>query len=849
MAQESKKTIISRRVFIRRATAGTAAMMLTPFNSLLANTAQSSWLPNAHKYRIRMIGHGHIDPVWLWRWHEGVSVVHSTFRSALERMKENSGMVFTCSSALFYQWVSENDPKMLEEVRKRVKEGRWNVVGGWWVEPDMNIPCGEAMVRQGLYGQLTLQRLLGVRAKVGFNPDSFGHTGTLPQILKKQGMENYVFMRPGPREKTIPADLFWWEAPDGSRVLTYRIQNSYNEANSVMYCIPPVLEAADKQPMKTFMAFYGVGDHGGGPTKINLRTIEEIRQEKNAPAILYSSVDAYFEEVRADKSLQLPTIKDDLQRHAVGCYTSECEIKKGNRLSESALITCEKVTSLGSFLWGVNYPSKQLTSAWEKILFLQFHDSLAGSSLVSHSQDAREGYGYVLDIAHNATYLALQKLEWQIASEDPEYNYWVVFNPHAWDIKAYIKYDTYLETKFILTTDGNNDPLPHQWVLGESQTGKRAGLVVAVNVPAIGYQQIRIQKGEPVEIEKPVKAEGHILENEFYKIQFSTHGTLGITNKENNEELFSGGLNGCKGIIIEDTSDAWGHNVTTYDKEIGAFDEANIKILESGPLKATTRVVSTYGNSRLVIDWTLFSGSRNIEANVMLDWHEKMKMLKFSFPVNVDSPVVTYEVPYGFIERELDGYENPGQRWIDITGEKQNIIYGLTVINDAKYGYNTKENDMRISIVRSAVFAHHDPKKLDPDKEYVYMDQGIQTFRMMLVPHKGSWKEANIARIAEEFISQPIVIYQGIHPGHRPKSASFLSVDQSNIVISSVKKSETGNDLIIRCVETNGLEVKATLQLPLDNKIWTGDFIANEIKTLRYNFKNGTIREVNLLEE
>ncbi len=316
-----------------------------------------------------MIGHGHIDPVWLWRWTEGVSVVHSTFRSALDRMKENPDMVFTCSSAQFYQWVADTDPKMMEEVRKRIREGRWNVVGGWWVEPDMNIPGGEAMVRQGLYGQLTLQRLVGTRAKVAFCADSFGHTGTLPQIIRKQGMENYVFMRPARQEKDLPSDLFWWEGPDGTRVLTYRIQDSYNDGRSVNRRIESILSRADQQPMNDFMAFYGVGDHGGGPTKENLRSIGEIQKEDGAPVLTYSSVDKYFQEVRADKSLTLPTIKDDLQHHAVGCYTAECAIKKGNRHSEAALVTAEKITSFGSLMWGTVYPTDKFTSAWKKILF------------------------------------------------------------------------------------------------------------------------------------------------------------------------------------------------------------------------------------------------------------------------------------------------------------------------------------------------------------------------------------------------------------------------------------------------------------------------------------------------
>jgi alpha-mannosidase len=765
-------------------------------------------------------------------------------------MKENPEMVFVSSSAQFYQWVADNDPEMLAEIRQRIKEGRWNVVGGWWIEPDMNIPSGEAMVRQGLYGQLTLQRLLGKRATVAFNPDSFGHTGSLPQIIKKQGMENYVFMRPAPHEKTLPANIFWWEGVDGTRVLTYRIMDSYNDGADVKKRIDSILKQADGQPVNSFMAFYGVGDHGGGPTKANLRSIEELKVQADAPAIAYSSVDKYFQEIRAGKTDGFPVVKDDLQHHAVGCYTIESAIKKGNCQSEAALVTAEKIAAIGSLAWAAVYPKEKFTSAWHKVLFLQFHDSLAGTSLAVHSDDAKEGYGYALNIAHDATYLALQKLEWQIPAEDPASEYIVVFNPHAWEIDAHVSYELGFGgiSSVVSVTDDAGKELPHQWTLSETATGRRRILFKA-SLPPMGYRQIRIRKGDDVQINKPATADGHVIENEYYRIRISSKGTVGIVDRETGKEVFANGETGCRAVIVEDLSDTWSHDIVAFDKEIGAFGNANIKVLENGPLKATLRVISTYGDSRLTIDWSLYAGSRKIEAKVTLDWHERLKMLKFSFPVDVDSPEATYETPYGFIVRETNGAEDPGQRWIDVTGKQNGNIYGLTVINDAKYGYDVKGNDMRISVARAAVYAHHDPFRLKPDDEYMWMDQNVQTFRMMLVPHRNTWKENDIPRISAEFLSVPEAIYQGIHPGSMPKSGSFLSIDKPNVMVSAVKKSETGDDLIIRCVETHGTDTGATIQFPADNFSWDGNFGKNEIKTLRYNRKRKTIKEVNLLEE
>lgn len=284
-------------------------------------------------------------------------------------MNETPDFKFTASSAQFYEWVAENDPAMLSEIRKRVDEGRWNVVGGWWVEPDMNIPGGEAMVRQGLYGQRTLQKLLGRKATVAFNPDAFGHAGTVPQIVKLQGMKNYVFMRPSPSEKELPADMFWWEGPDGSRVLTYRIPISYNDSRSVRNRIQQILERFKNQAFKTYMSFYGVGDHGGGATRENIASIQEIQAEKGAPSLMFSTPDNFFEVIRADKNLSLPVVKNDLQHHAPGCYTAEAEIKKNNRLSETALVTAEKISAIGSLIWKSAYPKEEFTAAWKECCF------------------------------------------------------------------------------------------------------------------------------------------------------------------------------------------------------------------------------------------------------------------------------------------------------------------------------------------------------------------------------------------------------------------------------------------------------------------------------------------------
>ena len=816
------------------------------FSVLVPLLAQThAWPPEASRYRIHMIGQAHIDPVWLWPWPEGLAVVLTTFRSALDRMKEDPEFVFTASSAQFYQWVADSDPQMLAEIRRRVADGRWDVVGGWWVEPDVNMPSGEALVRQGLYGQLTLRRLLGRGATVAYNPDSFGHPGTLPQILKLQEMSDYVFMRPKPNEKALPSRLFWWEAPDGTRVLAYRIPMEYNDEGDVRGRILDMIH--EPQPARDVMAFYGVGDHGGGATKQNLRSIEQIRGEAGAPKLIYGGPDEYFAEVRKSDTSSLPVVKDDLQHHSVGCYTAESEMKKSNRAAELALLDAEKLSAVGAAAWGAAYPKAEFTRAWEKVLFLQFHDSLAGTALPEHyATTAREGYGYAMSVAHNALYEAAQRVAWQIPTTDPDSQYLVAFNLQAWPVTAWLEYDLEWNTSNpAIVEDENGRQLAHQWIPATSEVQERKRLVVEAPLPAFGYRQLRIRRGQPETAASRLSVDQHGMANEHLRVTVGADGTIGIYDNDAQRRVFQG--SGARALVMDDPSDTWSHDVRAYDRQIGVFGNASVRVVERGPLRGRVQVKTTYGASALTVDWLLYAGSRTLEARVTLDWREHRKMLKFSFPVAVAAPVATYEVPYGSIARPANGDESPGQRWIDVSAGDGG--YGLSAINDAKYGYSVGGSDMRISLVRGAPYAHHQPAVLDPNREHIWQDQGVQTFRILLVPHKGTWKDANIPRAAEEFTAAAPIVWQGIHAGSSPPADSFLSVDARDIVITAIKQAEDGDGLVMRGFETTGRPASASIDLRFLHKKWTGAFRPYEIKTLRVNAATGEVRQVNALEE
>lgn len=360
-------------------------------------------------YTVHMIGNAHIDPVWFWRWKEGKAEVIATCRSALDRMKETPTFIFFRSSAVTYRWLEEDEPEMFEEIRQRVREGRWNIVNGWWVQPDCNLPCGESFVRQGLYGQRYFMDRFGVRAKVGYNVDSFGHCATLPQILKKCGLDYYVFFRPGPHEKDLPSPLFWWEAPDGSRVLACRPPHHYNSGPDEIE--ERILQAYEETlpGLRDVMCFYGVGNHGGGPTKRNIQSILKLDADPAMPAVRFSTPDAFFEKV-LPQCADLPVVREDLQHHARGCYTSVSALKRHHRRCESLLMTAEKFASVVHGWFDGRYPQRALVRGWKHVLFNQFHDILGGTCIRPACEDAEALYRETYRMAGGALDEALHRI-------------------------------------------------------------------------------------------------------------------------------------------------------------------------------------------------------------------------------------------------------------------------------------------------------------------------------------------------------------------------------------------------------------------------------------------------------
>jgi alpha-mannosidase len=790
---------------------------------------------------LHMIGNSHIDPVWLWQWPEGYQEVRATFRSALERMKEYPEFIFTSDSAAYYAWAEEIDPEMFDEIRARVAEGRWQITGGWWVEPDCNLPSGESFVRHALYSQRWFADRFDRIATVGYNVDPFGHNGMLPQLLRRAGMDSYVFMRPGPHEKTLPGPLFWWESPDGSRVLTYRLPHEYcSPREDLGYHLDKSI--AQLPPQWTeMMCFYGVGDHGGGPTRENLESIRRLSGVGTMPVLEHSTPERFFEAVREAGTDSLPVVRDDLQHHAVGCYSAHSGIKRWNRRAENALGTAETWAAVAGAVAGLAYPGDRFEHAWKLVLFNQFHDILAGTAIEPAYDEARDQLGEATAIAARAQNLAIQSIARRIeipaeAGSAPI----VVFNPHPWPLRTVVE----LEFGGLRATDGVVDESGRPVAFQPTQSyatvsAWRSRLTLGVDLPALGYRTYRVLPDTERPLESALEATPTTLANERLRLELDA-----ATGRIAHLVLIGGDGTAIADLadpsrphaaVVDDTSDTWGHRRLAYRDEIGEFEATSVGLVESGPVRAIVRVESRYGESRLTEDYVLASGDGALEVRVILDWRERSRLLKLRYPTRLDAPSATYEIPYGTIERAANGEEEPGQRWIDLTGSLQGAEgpFGLAVLNDSKYGFDAVDGSIGVTAVRSPIYAHHEPAVPRPGVRYSYQDIGIQRFRLALVPHAGGWADAGLTRRAIVLNQPPQPLLESFHPGSLPGVASYAEVEPDNIVLGALKVAEDGEDLVVRLVETCGRGATANLRLAAWDREVEIEIGPYEIRTLR----------------
>ncbi|MGN1346923.1 MAG: alpha-mannosidase [Eubacteriales bacterium] len=781
------------------------------------------------KKRYYLVGNAHLDPVWQWRWQEGSAEAKATIRSALDRMNEFPEFRFVCSSASVYQWVEEFAPEMFEEVRQRVREGRFIVVGGWHVQPDCNLPSGEAFARQSLYSQRYFQETLGVTAKVGYNVDSFGHNVMLPQILKKSGMDSYIFMRPGPHEKDLSDDLFEWVSPDGSSVTTYRIPEPYcfnfNRTEDIDRRRKD-LDERSRTDTDAVPFFYGVGNHGGGPTIQNLKLLREYRKNHPEIEMIFSDLHDFFEEVR-HSSVVLPEYRDDLQHHASGCYATVSRIKNGIRRAESSLIAAESYGMLAGTLCGKTYRNVVLREAWKNVCFCHFHDSMGGCSIREVYDDADAMLGFAEYTAAREENNALQTISWAIDTSNRSLGLpVVVFNPHGFDVDQLVQVNR--QNSRVLDGQGNEVPsqLVHSTTL---ECFWRQDTLFRAHVPALGYAVYYLTDSEPAPAVSEVRAtpwNGHctanehggiLLENEFYCIQFELYSgyITSFRDKATGKEIITGRA-AVPVVIDEYYHDTWSHAKNFFTDEMARMSDASVTVLENGPVRATVKVVSRYNDSTLTQYFSLSMGSKKLEVRAFADWHEKHKMLKLAWPMAVEHPKAYYEIPFGVIERPADGEEEPGLTWTAVRGDNG----GYALVNSNTYSSSVRDATLYQTVLRSPIYGDHGGPRTD---ESEFTDQGRFDFSYTLMPVDADWSP--VVREGKT-LNKPLTnIIETWHDGRlsgQPYSA--LTIDAPNVMLSACKRSEDGSGLILRLYETTGKEADVhvsgdLLPVPLADRI------------------------------
>lgn len=803
---------------------------------------------------LHMVGHGHIDPTWLWRWTEGYEEVRATFRSALERMNETPEFKFTASSACFYDWVKRCDPAMFEEIRKRVKEGRWELAGGWWIEPDCNIPHGESFCRQGLYGQRFFEKEFGRRATVGFNPDSFGHAGTFPQILRKMGIHYYAYMRPMPdTEMDYPGGTtFFWRASDGSQILASTILEDYNGVGErLRSTIAKLAVSRHLNPGQTeVLGFYGVGNHGGGPTKESIKDIKKAQKAKGGPHLEFSTLKEYFDSFEAASDMKkIPVIDRDLQHHAQGCYTTHAEVKRLNRRAEHELMTAERFATLAWILDDHVYPKDEIERAWKWVLYNQFHDILAGSSLESAYEDMRDQMGYARATAQAITNESLQTLARSIDTS-AEGNTLVVLNPLPWPVKQAVTAAPIAARELespIHVVDEQGKVVASQAVLGE-RIGHTAHAFVA-EVPAFGYRCYHARSGQKSPALKGVLEGGRdYLDNDWWRIEFDNRSGE-ITRLYDKQAKVDTLKRGNVLAAMVDSFDTWGHEMVELRNEAGRFSDARLELLEAGPVRAAMRIVSRFRNSTADQTVTIYRGVNTIDCRFRINWQESYTTLKLGYETAVENGTAAYDSAYGSQMRNTQGWEEPGQAWFDLTGQSGAQAYGFAVLNDSKYGFDVLDSTMRVTVLRSTAYAHHDRHRYEASSPYAIMDQGWHSLHVRLMPHAGAWQKAGIVKKAWELNSPAIVHIESAHDGDLPASASFYSGTAENVLLNVLKQSEEGEDIVVRGYETEGEKAKLEIHVPGIKKGISTTFNPHEIKTLRINRRTGKALEVDLLEE
>ncbi len=851
---------------------------------------RSSLLPlakNIKQRRFNLLGHAHLDMAWLWTTSETYEVAERTFKSVLSLQQDFSVLTFGHTSPALYQWIEHNRPELFNQIQNAVKSNKWEILGGMWIEPETNLVSGESLIRQLLYGQEYYQKKFGDICQVAWLPDSFGFTWQLPQIMHQCGIEYFVTGKLHWNDTTkFPLGCFWWESPDGTRLLTVM---SPPNVTGVMDTNPITMTnyAVDWETQTGLQDIFwlpGVGDHGGGPTRDMLEVAAKWSNSPFFPEIRFSTAIDYLEKIAEEKDResslgiksrlskddlaprrrdaekntkgidatqeQFPVWKDELylELHR-GCYTNHAEQKRFNRYSERLLYQAELWSTLATLLCGDMFVSQPLFStmnriierasfcqedwqelvkiAWKKVLFNQFHDILPGTSIPEVFAEANREWSTAIAIGEHLLQNALRAIALNIELPEPpqaDAQPVVVFNSLNWSRSEVV---TIKDPQFAIesATFWLYDDLGQEIHL-ESDQAENKLTFWAANIPAVGYRLYWLCQQE-INSNNPRKVtdfpSNYQLENQYLTVVVNPHtGDLdSIFDKTNNREILS--QPGNKLQAFKDSGqywDAWNIDPDYEQKQLPGTKLVSIEWIKSG-LTKSIRVIKKLNQSQFIQDYILESHSPILKIANLVNWQETQVMVKVEFPLNISSDIVTYEIPCGAIartttpktEEEQAKWEVPALNWADLTDNEGK--YGVSLLNDCKYGYDAKPNRLRLTLLRSSVW---------PDPQ---SDRGVHRFTYAIYPHQHSWKEAKTVQKGYELNTpmQTVLLNRDRDEAgfnQLPPKSELLNLSADNLVLMALKLSSS-QKIIMRCYEAHGesvtLQLKSDLNLQLDSLI------------------------------
>lgn len=776
--------------------------------------------------KIYCVGHTHIDVAWLWTLAVTEDKAVRSFSTVLELMKQYPEYIFMSSQPQLYQYVQKNAPKVYEEIKGRIKEGRWEPEGGMFVEADCNLSSGESLVRQFVYGKQFFQKEFGKDNEILWLPDVFGYSAALPQIMKECGIRYFMTTKISWNEfNKMPYDTFEWEGIDGTRILThfspsrdyhkpaqeggtetehFTTYNAYINPSQVMGAWE---RYSQKHLNQEVLMSFGYGDGGGGPTKDMLENQRRLaRGIPGCPQTVISTADTFFhtleEHVRDHKYLPVWVGELYLEYHR-GTYTSMARNKKFNRKVEFLMENAELFSYMASLLTEKVYPKETLHHDWEVVLRNQFHDILPGSSIQEVYEDSKAEYEQVMKQECKIQKEALFAVAEQVAANAGD---WIVFNPNSVLGNGIVVLEG-ADRSLTALTDGISY-YPVQW-LDDSRS-----IFYAKNVPAKGYARFYPQQDEMSETEEFLTGKGtgvqgssNCLENEYLKVVLASNGQIAsIYDKEEQRELLKEGQNANVLMTYEDRPhnyDAWDVNNYYTEKSWEIAEAEEITLVESGAVRCTIKVVRNYLDSRIEQYLSLDAGSRELVIRNEIDWQEKKIFLKALFPVAIHTDEATFEIQYGNVTRkthyntswDFARFEVCMHKWLDVAEDN----YGVSVMNDCKYGVSVHDGIIGISMLKSAVYPNP-----EADKEH-------HSFTFSIYPHAGSFKEAGTIDKAY-LLNNPLqAIAKQVSGGILPATYSLVQVNVPNVIIEVVKEAEQGKEMVIRLYEAFNRRTKAEL--------------------------------------